>query len=286
MADIRKIAIGKIRRRPDARERVDKALAELEQSIAANGLLQPIVVRRLGAGEFEIVAGAHRAQACDLLGWTEIPAMVLDLDDLHAEMAAIAENLHRAELTKLERDDQVARWINLMEQKAGREEVSSQLAKNPQVGRPQGGINAAAREIGVDKDDAYRAIKVASLSPEAKAAARQSGLDDNRSALLAAAKQFTPAAQVQSIQRHAERGHGCIANRYQSNGSPTPAGSAPVDYDALETRFTAGGEWFLKADLSGMLKFLEGKGPRRAQALRLMSSLAEHLDAVREGASR
>ena len=104
MTDVRRIAIEQIRRRPHARKRTEKALAELEQYIAVNGSLQPIVVRPLGAGEFEIVAGAHRLQACDLLGWTEIPATVLDLDDLHAEMAMIAENLHRTELTKLERD--------------------------------------------------------------------------------------------------------------------------------------------------------------------------------------
>ncbi len=280
MADIRKIAIGKIRRRPDARERVDKALAELEQSIAANGLLQPIVVRRLGAGEFEIVAGAHRAQACDLLGWTEIPAMVLDLDDLHAEMAAIAENLHRAELTKLERDDQVARWINLMEQKAGREEVSSQLAKKPQGGRPEGGINAAAREIGVDKHDAYRAIKVASLSPEAKAAARETGLDDNRSALLAAAKPSTPGAQVEAILQRAQG-----ASRYQA-GEAAVVAPVAVDFDELERLLIKGCEWLLAADIAGVVKSLEGKGNRRITVLQRIASVVARLDSIVEGVNR
>ncbi len=282
MADIRKIAIGKIRRRPDARERVDKALAELEQSIAANGLLQPIVVRRLGAGEFEIVAGAHRAQACDLLGWTEIPAMVLDLDDLHAEMATIAENLHRAELTKLERDDQVARWIELMEKRAGREEVSSQLAKKPQGGRPEGGINAAAREIGVDKHDAYRAIKVASLSPEAKAAARETGLDDNRSALLAAAKQSTPGAQVEAILQRAQGG---LASRYQA-GEAAVVAPVAVDFDELERLLIKGCEWLLAADIAGVVKSLEGKGNRRITVLQRIASVVARLDSIVEGVNR
>ena len=92
MTDVRRIAIGKIRRRPDARERMDKALAELEQSIAANGLLQPIVVppRR---GEFEIVAGAHRAQACDLLGWPRSLRLFSTLMTFMPKWP-IAENLH------------------------------------------------------------------------------------------------------------------------------------------------------------------------------------------------
>jgi hypothetical protein len=94
----------------------------------------------------------------------------------------IAENLHRAELTKLERDENIAEWIRLTEQ-------SSQLDTKGLGHRPQGGVNAAARDLGVDKNEAHRAVKVASLSDEAKAAAVEHGLDDNRSALLAAAKE-------------------------------------------------------------------------------------------------
>ena len=48
-------------------------------------------------------------------------------------------------------------------------------------------MNAAARELGIQKNDAYRAVSVAGLSDEAKEAAREHGLDDNRTALLKAA---------------------------------------------------------------------------------------------------
>ena len=60
-----------------------------------------------------------------------------------------------------------------------------------------GGVNAASRELGIDKYDAHRAVKVASLSPEAKKAARETGLDDNRKALLEAAR--APAEQQAAI---------------------------------------------------------------------------------------
>lgn len=58
------------------------------------------------------------------------------------------------------RDEQIARWIELVEQKR----VISQSEKKPDAGRPEGGVNAAARELGIQKDDAYRAVKVADHS--------------------------------------------------------------------------------------------------------------------------
>src|SRR6476469_7540751 len=56
-------------------------LAELEASIRANGLLQPIVVRGIGAGKWELVAGERRFRAVTRLGWTVVPAVVRDFDD-------------------------------------------------------------------------------------------------------------------------------------------------------------------------------------------------------------
>lgn len=89
---------------------------------------------------------------------------------------------NQTELTALERDEQVARWVELS---AAR--ISRQPDEKTARGRPKGGVNSAAKEIGVSEPDARRAVKVAKLSDEAKAAAREVGLDDNRTALLEAA---------------------------------------------------------------------------------------------------
>lgn len=62
--------------------------------------------------------------------------------------------------------------------------VSARSAPKPQGGRPEGGVRAASRELGLARDDARRATKVASLSEQAKATARETGLDDNRTALV------------------------------------------------------------------------------------------------------
>lgn len=88
-------------------------------------------------------------------------------------MWEIAENLHRSELTVLERDQHVAKWIEL----AG-EKVLTQPASKPEGGRPESGTRKASRELGIELTDAQRALKVASLTPEAKEAAKEVGLDD------------------------------------------------------------------------------------------------------------
>lgn len=83
-------------------------LAELEESIRQNGLLQPVVVRPATAAtaaegaEWELVAGERRWRAVRRLGWTEVPAIVRELDDRAMLILAIVENVQRAELSPLE----------------------------------------------------------------------------------------------------------------------------------------------------------------------------------------
>lgn len=67
--------------------------------------------------------------------------------------------------------------------------------------RPPSGIRQAARDLGINREDARRAVKVASLSLDAKAAAKAHKLDNNRDALLAAAKYRKPAKQVEAIKQ-------------------------------------------------------------------------------------
>jgi hypothetical protein len=100
--------------RVGARKRpLDSAkVAELAASIAELGLLQPIGVRPDGT----LVYGYHRLEACKQLGWTEIPAVVVDGDDLRAELAEISENLIRNELTLLERAEHLAQLKAVYEQ--------------------------------------------------------------------------------------------------------------------------------------------------------------------------
>jgi ParB family chromosome partitioning protein len=87
-------------------------LAELEASIKASGLLQPIVVRTRGDGKWELVAGERRLRAVSRLGWTEIPAVVRDFDDRAMLTLALVENLQRADLNPLEESQGYQRLID------------------------------------------------------------------------------------------------------------------------------------------------------------------------------
>ena len=100
---LRQIAIALIRPNPlQPRKEFDPAeLTELESSIRANGLLQPIAVRVAGA-TFELIAGERRFRAVQRLGWSEIPAIVRDIDDRTLLTLALVENLQRADLNPME----------------------------------------------------------------------------------------------------------------------------------------------------------------------------------------
>src|SRR5690606_1456244 len=98
------------------------AVARLADSISNIGLQTPITVRLTDVfdpeeGEYDrvyaLVAGHHRLAAFRSLGIERIPAIIRNCDEIEAQLWEIAENLHRAELTALERDEQVAKWIDL-----------------------------------------------------------------------------------------------------------------------------------------------------------------------------
>ena len=80
----------------------DAALNELADSIREHGILQPLTVRRLGTGYYQIVAGERRWRAARLAGLTEVPAIVIEADDRKTTVLALIENLQREDLDPLE----------------------------------------------------------------------------------------------------------------------------------------------------------------------------------------
>jgi ParB family transcriptional regulator, chromosome partitioning protein len=86
------------------REFAEEELQELAVSLRENGLLQPIVVRPApgGTARYELVAGERRWRASMRLGWTEIPAVIRDVDDRTLLVLALVENLQRSQLSALE----------------------------------------------------------------------------------------------------------------------------------------------------------------------------------------
>ena len=79
----------------------EAALAELAESIRQHGILQPISVRRIGSS-YELIAGERRLRAGILAGLTEIPCIVMNMDDKESGMTALVENLQRQDLDFIE----------------------------------------------------------------------------------------------------------------------------------------------------------------------------------------
>lgn len=80
----------------------EEKIEELARTIHTHGVIQPIVVRQIGEGQFEIIAGERRYRAIKTLGWSEVPAIIRNLDDRETASVALIENLQREELTAIE----------------------------------------------------------------------------------------------------------------------------------------------------------------------------------------
>lgn len=77
-------------------------LEELSKSIDRDGLLQPILVRPLGGGKYQIIAGERRWQACKLAGIEKVPVRIKEVDDDRALELALVENIQRSDLNPIE----------------------------------------------------------------------------------------------------------------------------------------------------------------------------------------
>ncbi len=85
------------------RTRMDEgSLYELAESIKAQGIMQPILVRPIGQGRYEIIAGERRSRAAKLAGLHEVPVLVKDVPDEAAAAMALIENIQREDLNPLE----------------------------------------------------------------------------------------------------------------------------------------------------------------------------------------
>ena len=80
----------------------ENALQELADSIAQYGLIQPITVRKLNTGYYQIIAGERRWRASRLAGLTEVPVRVIEADDRRTAELALVENLQREDLNPIE----------------------------------------------------------------------------------------------------------------------------------------------------------------------------------------
>ncbi len=104
-------------------------LEELAQSIYQNGLLQPITVRELGNGRFELIAGERRLRASKMAGLAAIPAIVVSVSEEKSAVLAVIENLQRQDLHFFEEAAAIAKLSR--DFGLDRERISKKLGKSP-----------------------------------------------------------------------------------------------------------------------------------------------------------
>ena len=115
----------------------EEALAELADSIREHGIIQPLTVRKLTSGYYQIIAGERRWRAARIAGIAEVPAIVIEADDRKAAELAMIENLQREDLNPME---EAAGFHSLMENYHMTQEEAAQ-----RVGKSRSAVANALR---------------------------------------------------------------------------------------------------------------------------------------------
>lgn len=154
----------------------DIKVNQLADSMRLIGLLQPITVYTPDDASVELVAGRHRLEAARKLDWEDIPAIFAEGDQIDREMIEIAENLHRLDLTKEQRDEHIRRYAELLKLKEEKIPEPQNAALEIGYGKPPPRPKSIARKIadetGLSDDTVRRA-----LNPKPKQPPREPALD-------------------------------------------------------------------------------------------------------------
>ena len=119
----------------------DESLQELADSISQHGIIQPLTVRKLSSGYYQIIAGERRWRAARLAGLQEVPVIVIEADDRKAAELAMIENLQREDLTPME---EAAGFQSLIESYHMTQEEAAQ-----RVGKSRSAVTNALRLLGL-----------------------------------------------------------------------------------------------------------------------------------------
>ena len=157
------LPLGAIRPNPDQPRRVFDAagLQELAASIRQYGVLQPLTVRKT-QGYFTLIAGERRLRAAALAGLSEVPCLVVSVEDPDAGLLALVENLQRRDLDYIEQAEGLAR-----------------LMRQYQLTQEQ-----AAKQLGKSQSAVANKLRLLKLSPEILALLRTCGLSERHARAL------------------------------------------------------------------------------------------------------
>ena len=195
------------------RKRFDEAsLAELAASIQEHGIIQPLTVRKLSSGYYQIIAGERRWRAARLAGLSEVPVIVMEADDRKAAELAMIENLQREDL-------------NPMEEAAGFQSLIETYHMTQE--------EAAAR-VGKSRSAVTNALRLLSLTPSARKLVEEGTLSAGHARALLP---LSPALQESAAGAVVSGGLSvrqteALAKRLSSEKKPEKQPPAGVDYTA------------------------------------------------------
>ncbi len=169
----------------------DQALSELANSIEKHGLLQPIIVRPLSNGNYQIIAGERRWRACRMAGLTEVPVIIKELDDKQYMEVALIENLQREDLNSVE---EAMGYRTLMDNYGLTQEQVSDT-----VGKSRSAVANALRLLNLQENE-LEALRIGAISAgHARALLSCDDFETRNRMLLAAAD----GASVRELERMA-----------------------------------------------------------------------------------
>ena len=199
----------------------EAALAELAESIRQHGIIQPLTVRRLASGYYQIIAGERRWRAARLAGLSEVPVTVIEADDRKAAELAMIENLQREDL-------------NPMEEAAGYRSLIDQHHMTQEE---------AASRVGKSRSAVTNALRLLELAPAVQNQVEAGLLSAGHARALVP---LSPAQQIQAANAIIEGGLSVrqtelLAKRLAAGEKPEkPAPSDAVDYTAMAQRELSG----------------------------------------------
>ena len=217
----------------------EAALAELADSIRQHGIIQPLTVRRLSSGYYQIIAGERRWRAARLAGLSEVPVTVIEADDRKAAELAMIENLQREDL-------------NPMEEAAGYRSLIDQHHMTQE---------GAANRVGKSRSAVTNALRLLELAPAVQNQGEAGLLSAGHARALVP---LSPAQQVQTANAIIEGGLSvrqteALAKRLSAGEKPEK--KAPAD----EVDYAAVAQKELSSQLGRGVKIVNGRKKGRIE---------------------
>ena len=217
----------------------EEALAELADSIREHGIIQPLTVRRLSSGYYQIIAGERRWRAARIAGLSEVPCIVIEADDRKAAELAMIENLQREDL-------------NPMEEAAG----FQSLIENYHMTQEE-----AAARVGKSRSAVTNALRLLNLTPAVRAMVEEGKLSAGHARALIP---LSPALQEKTAETVVNSGLSvrqteALVKRLQTERKPKP----PKDPNAVDYTLEAQKE--LSARLGRGVKIVTGQKKGRVE---------------------